>query len=128
MKQVQIEFDVGLTQIYPAFTDVVKAVVYGCGKPLKTVAADMDLSQSELSRKLADNPNDPRSLNVDEIPLLIESTGDKGKDLIYWLVEKYLQNPKHRRERAEEMLVEMAPQFMALMKEIAPDNDLKVVK
>lgn len=123
MNQIEIDFEAGLTKLYPEIMGVIRAAAYGCSKPLKTVAADMDLSQSELSRKLADNPNDPRNLNADELPGFIEATGDKGKDVIYWLIERFLEDPKLRKDRAKEMLLEMAPMFMALMKEAMPETE-----
>jgi len=123
MKQIQIDFDAGLTQRYPELMDVVRAAAYACGKPLKTVAADMDLSQSELSRKLADNPNDPRELNVHELPGFIKATGKPGHDVIYWLIEQFIEDPQTRQQRAMDMLVQLAPLFKAAMQEIAMPGD-----
>jgi len=57
MRQVEINFESGLTDQFPQFRDAVKAAVYGCGRPFKAVAADLDMTSSELSRKLGDNPN-----------------------------------------------------------------------
>lgn len=119
--QMEIDFEAGLIKQFPEIMDMVRHCAYACGRQLKGVAADMDLSQSELSRKLAQNPNDPRHLNVEELPALIEACGDKGRDIIYWLVEKYLEDPKRRQDRAREALLAMAPAFMALMQEVMPD-------
>ena len=40
MRQVEINFESGLPSQFPYFRDVVKAAVYGCGRPFKAVAAD----------------------------------------------------------------------------------------
>jgi hypothetical protein len=85
MRQVEINFEAGLTEQFPAFRDVVKAAVYGCGRPFKAVAADLDMTSSELSRKLGDNPNDPVHFPLHLLPELIRATGDKRP--VYWLVE-----------------------------------------
>lgn len=48
--QLEIDFTPGLTEQFPHFLDCVKASVYGCGKPFKVVAAEVEMSPSELSR------------------------------------------------------------------------------
>ena len=58
------------------------------GKPQKVIAADMDYSPSDLSRKLAQAPNDSRRLTADDVELFIEVTGDLSP--VYYFVEKYL--------------------------------------
>lgn len=114
MRQVEINFEAGLTEQFPEFRDVVKASVYSCGRQFKAVAADMDMSSAELSRKLADNPNDPVNFPLHLLPRLIEATGDKRP--VYWLVEKYLEDPETRRKRAAAQIADLLPQLLALAK------------
>lgn len=114
MRQVELNFEAGLTQQFPEFRDVVKASVYSCGRALKSVAADMDMTSSELSRKLADNPNDTVNFPLHMLPALIEATGDKRP--VYWLVEKFLEDPETKRNRASAQLAELLPQMLALVK------------
>jgi hypothetical protein len=116
MRQVEINFAAGLTEQFPAFRDVVKASVYGCGRQLKAVAADLDMTSSELSRKLGDNPNDPVNFPLNLLPDLIRATGDKSP--LYWLVESFLENPEIKRQRAVAQLADMLPQLQALMKAV----------
>ncbi len=97
MRQLSIEFAPGLTEQFPEFRDVVRASVYACGRQLKAVAADLDMTSSELSRKLANNPADPVHFPLDRLPELVEATGDKRP--IYWLVEKFLEAPEARQGR-----------------------------
>lgn len=120
--QIEIDFEAGLTKRYSTLMEVVNASVRGCGRNMKAVAADMDLSNSDLSRKLAENRDDTRRLQVGELESLIEACGDAGKDIVYWMVEKYLEDPARRRDRALDMLTEMAPVFMDLMKQAMPDG------
>ena len=121
--QMEIDFEAGLTALYPEFMDVIRAAAHSCGRPMKSIAADMDKSQSELSRDLADdtNPNDPRNFKARDLPAFIKATGDRGKDVIYWLVEKYLDDPNTKKDRARDLLIEMAPMFQALMTEAYPE-------
>lgn len=114
MEQLRINFEAGLTEQFPEFKDVLRAAVYSCGRPFKHIAADLDYTSSKLSRVLADNPNDPIHFPADLIPALIESTGDKRP--IYWLCEKFLEDPAKKRERAVESLGTLLPQIHMLLK------------
>lgn len=114
MRQVEINFEAGLTDQFPEFRDVVRASVYSCGRAFKSVAADLDMTSSELSRKLADNPNDPVHFPLQLLPALIRATGDKRP--IYWLIESFLEDDdtKHRRITTE--LADMLPKLQSLLK------------
>lgn len=118
--QAALDFEAGLTEKYPRFIDVIRAQIYMCGKPLKTVAADMDMSQSELSRKLGDNPSDPRRFTTDDLEKLIPATGTLT--VIHWLVEKHLQDPDERRDRALNQIQKQLPDFLALLKAALPEG------
>ena len=114
MRQVELNFEAGLTDQFPEFRDVVKASVYSCGRALKSVAADLDMTSSELSRKLADNPNDPVNFPLHLLPALIRATGDKRP--VYWLVEAFLEDEDTKRTRAVAQLADMLPQLQSLLK------------
>ncbi len=113
MRQVEINFEAGLTEQFPQFRDVVKAAVYGCGRAFKLVAADLDMTSSELSRKLGDNPNDPVNFPLHMLPELIRATGDKRP--VYWLVESFLEDEDTRRARAVAQMAEILPRLQALL-------------
>ncbi len=55
--------------------------------PKKHVAADMDLSPSELTRKVSDNPNDPRNFTTDDLERYLATQGDMSP--LYYLLDKY---------------------------------------
>jgi hypothetical protein len=117
MMQMSINFEAGLLQQFPEFRDVIRASVYSCGRQLKAIAADLDMTSSELSRKLADNPNDPVHFPLQLLPELIRATGDKRP--VYWLIESFLENPGAKRERAIEQLAQMMPAIQQLLAQSA---------
>lgn len=112
--QLALDFEPGLTERYATLMDAVRAQAYGCGRPLKAVAADMDLSQSELSRKLAQNDADPRRFTVEDLERFIPATGSYL--VIHWLIERHLEDRDARRERAVVELQRQLPALMALLK------------
>lgn len=115
MRQLSLTLETSLIQQYPTFRDVVNASVYGCGRQLKAIAGDLDMSPSELSRKLADNPKDLVHFPYEKIPALIEATGDKRP--VLWLVEMFLDDPVAKKQSAIDSLARMLPEIAALVKE-----------
>lgn len=91
--QLTLNFQRGLAECYSSCREYVAARVHQQGKPQKAIAADMDYSPSDLSRKLAQNPDDSRRFTLDDLERYMEVTGDT-KPVLY-LVEKYLaaENP-----------------------------------
>ena len=89
-QQLTLNFEAGLSDSFPDLRDYINHRVHHQGKALKIIAADMDLSPSDLSRKLAQNPNDSRRLTVDDFEKFMEVTGDTSP--IEYLAEKYLYN------------------------------------
>src|SRR6478735_1219907 len=65
-------------------------------KSQKTIAADMDMSPSTLSRKLNPADGDTQRFNLDDLEGYIESTGDVGAVSEY-LAAKYMDNDEARR-------------------------------
>ncbi len=116
--QIEIDFDAGLTQTYPEIMQVINAVVRNCGRPLKAVAADLDRSSSDLSRWLSHSPDDPRHLPVVALPALIDACGDRGKDIVHWLIERHLEDPQTRKDRARDVIAELGPLLIAAMAEL----------
>jgi hypothetical protein len=96
-RQISFSFEAGLLERFPNFMDCVRASVYGCGRAAKAVAADLDMSLSEFSRKLADNPNDNVNFPMALLPALVAATGDMSP--VHWLTEKLCETPESRKER-----------------------------
>lgn len=113
-KQLMLDFEPGLTEKYPHLGDCIRAGAYTHRNPLKTIAADMDMSQSELSRKLSGNPDEPRRFSVEDLERYIVATGDVTP--IYWLIERFLQDEKVKQDRALQELAKQLPSILALLK------------
>ena len=113
--QMTLDFEVGLAERHESLKACVRERVYANRKPMKALAADLDMSQSELTRKLAGNPDDPRNFSVDDLELYITTTGDTVP--ILYLVEKFLQDDGQRQKRAVAQLERLLPDLAALIKQ-----------
>jgi len=100
MQQITIRFDAGLVESSPTLKELVAARVHQQGRPQKAVAADLDLSPSDLSRKLAGGDGDThRNFDINLLVRFIEETGDKTP--IDWLVEKFYHADELEQLRAK---------------------------
>lgn len=111
MSQLTLNFEPALPERFPtlrAFVSYRSAVV---AKPMKAVAADMDLSPSTLSRKLNPTEGDTQRFNVDDLEAWLASTGDAAA-VVEYLAAKYLDSDSARHQRvvasAEALLAELA--------------------
>lgn len=116
-QQLSLDFEAGLTGRYPTLMDCVRAAIERSSQQKKSIAADLDKSPSDLARELAENPNDNRYFKVRDLSQLIESCGEPGHDIIYWLIEKHLEDPEVRRQRARDMLTQLLPQLIELIED-----------
>jgi hypothetical protein len=110
MAQLAIDFAPGLLEQFPEWMDAVRASVYRCGKPFKAIAADCDMSVSELSRRLA--PQGDLPFPLDKLPRLIESTGDTLP--VQWLLLSFMGDPTTASERALRDVAALAPTLIKL--------------
>lgn len=114
--QLTLDFEPGLTERHHCALSVVREGAYSHRNPLKTLAADMDMSQSELSRKLGDNPNDPRQFTLNDLEKYLQASGDMTP--LYYLIEKYLADDELKQRRAVAELSKQLPNILALVKQI----------
>jgi hypothetical protein len=114
--QLTINFDPGLSERHRSLLGCVREVIHRNQKALKAVAADMDLSESSLSRKLSENPDDRRTFSVDDLEAAIEATGDVTP--IYYLVEKYAVSLEAKQAFAAAELAKALPGILALAKQL----------
>ncbi len=112
MDQFELDFEPGLTDRFPEFLDCVRASVYGCGRPFKAIAADLDMSPSALSQKLADNTDNHFALR--RLPDLMRATNNL--EPIYWLVEKFCDDPEQKHRRNVALVAELLPKLAAMVK------------
>lgn len=116
MSQLTLTFDAGLTERHKSLKSCVRECVYRNIAPIKAIAADMDLSESDLTRKLGDNPADPRKFSICDLEKYIAATGDKTP--IYYLIEKYIESESAKQAAATHELTKLLPQILALAKQM----------
>lgn len=112
--QLTLDFLPGLTELHTSALACVDSQIKSSGKPLKTIAADMDLSSSELSRKLANNPHDARNFTLDDFERYIASSGDTTP--LLYLVQKYCVDSDVKQRQALAALASQVPNLIALLK------------
>lgn len=115
-QQLTLTFEPGLAERNRSLKAHVRERVYANPKPLKSLAADMDLSESELSRKLGDNPNDTRNLTVDDLESYIAKSGDHSP--IYYLIEKFAVSTEAKQAYAAAEFAKALPQILALARQM----------
>lgn len=101
MQQITINFEAGPVDAYPSCREYVAALVHQQNKPQKAVAADMDYSPSDLTRKLAQSPDDSRRFTLDDLERFVETQNDVRP--VLYLVAKYLSG----RDRIAELEAEL---------------------
>lgn len=114
MEQFELDFEGGLTTRFPSFRECVSASVSGCGRQLKAIAADLDMSPSELSRKLSDQEI---HFPAHRLPDLIAATGDLTP--VYWLVEKFCEDADAKKRKSLDKLSRLLPEIERLVREAA---------
>ncbi len=114
--QLTLDFEPSLPERFNSLREYVGHRVQLQRKPAKTIAGDMDLSPSTLSRKLAPAEGDTQRFNCDDLEAYIRSTGDTAP--IEYLIAKYLQTDDQRRarlmNRVESMIAELSDVLPAL--------------
>ena len=113
MNQIEIDFEGGLVDTFPVFRDVVANSISSCGRQHKAVAADLDMSSSDLSRKINFNPNDNVEFPLNRLDELLESTQDFSP--VLWLVERFLEDADTKQKRAVQDLLKVMPQITKLL-------------
>lgn len=111
--QLSLELRPGLVERHRSLLDCVQECVLTNGNPLKTIAADMDLSSTELSKKLARDPK--RGFTLDNLEKFISVTGDVTP--ILYLAGKYIEGEEVKKRAAISALGKLIPHIQALLKE-----------
>lgn len=114
--QLTLNFEPALPDRFRTLRDFLAHRVQVQAKPAKTIAADMDMSPSTLSRKLSPGDGDTQRFNVDDLEHYIGVTGDTSA--IEYLASKYLCSDEVRRASAlahvESLSAELAGLVLAL--------------
>lgn len=112
---MNLTFEPGLTARFRSLREVTAHSVYSSRRGLSAVAADLDMSPSELTKRLNADSAEPRPMRVDDLEAIIQSTGDATP--IYWLVEKYLRDPDAVRNQATAQIAVLLPALLELAKQ-----------
>jgi hypothetical protein len=116
--QLTLNFEPTLPEKYRSLRDFMAYRVQVQAKPAKTIAGDMDMSPSTLSRKLTPGDGDTQRFNVDDLETYINVTKDTTP--IEYLAAKYLQSDASRQARAiarvENLATELANALCAIKK------------
>ena len=113
--QMPLEFAPGLTERHPSLLACCHEAAVRSDRPMKAIAADMDMSSSDLGRKLAPAEGDPRRLSVDDLVRLIDATGDLSP--IFWLIERFAIDDEAKQRRAQAELAKLLPTLVALARQ-----------
>lgn len=113
--QLQLDFQPGLTVQFKTLTEVCAAAVYASKGGVSAVAADLDIAPSDLSRRLHNDNGENRPLTVEQFDGILASTRDMRP--VYWLIEKYLQDPEAKKNQAIEQLAQVMPIVQALIEQ-----------
>lgn len=112
--QLTLELQPGLTQQYRTLRECLCAVVYQFRGGIGGVAAAIDMSPSDLGRRLNHGDGDPlRNLDIDLLAAIVEATGDHRP--VLWLVERFLPSDEQKRRAAVDTLATLMPQIAQLL-------------
>lgn len=107
--QLTLSFEPTLAERFNSLREFLSHRIQVQAKPAKSIAMDMDISPSTLSRKLSPGDGDTQRFNLDDLEAYMRVTGDTSA--IEYLAAKYLHSDDHRKARAiarvEELSMEL---------------------
>lgn len=112
VSQLTLSLEPSLAERWPTFREYLAHRMQVQAKPAKTIAADMDLSPSILSRKLHPADGDTQRFNLEDLERYLAATGD-APAIIEYIAAKYMAGGDKARDarlraRAESLLSELA--------------------
>lgn len=120
-QQLTLNFEPALPERFRSLREFLAHRVTVQAKPAKSIAADMDMSPSTLSRKLNPGDADTQRFNLDDLEQYLGATGDCSA-VIEYLAAKYLQGDDARKARAIAQVEGLAKELeraLARLKETA---------
>ena len=112
--QQPFDFTPGLTDEYRGFEDILLATIRNGGVKQGAIASKCDISPSEFSKSI--NRYEDRRPDWAWLTNILDETGDYRP--IYWLMERYLQSPESREQRALDLLARLLPVVQDAMQTI----------
>ena len=101
---------------FDTIKELINHVAYSCGKQIKYIAAELEMSPGELSQILAGT--DGRRFPVEKLPMFIQVTAPKGHEIIYWLIGQFLADGTTRKDRALAAVESLLPDLMRAVEEL----------
>lgn len=117
MNQMTLELQPRLAERFATLREFLAHRVREQVKPAKSIAADMDMSPSMLSRKLAPGDGDTQRFNVDDLEAYLESTGDAAA-VIEYLASKYMVSDEERKARALRTVEELSTKLQQALESL----------
>lgn len=112
--QMTFNFEPSLPERFATLREFIAHRVHSLPKPAKTIAADMDMSPSTLSRKLNPGETDTSRFNVDDLEAFLRETKD-APAVIEYLAAKFCDSAEARKQRVLSKVETMLPEFLSLM-------------
>lgn len=116
--QLTLNFEPALPDRFPTLRKYVAYRVQVNTKTAKSIAADMDMSPSLLTRKLTagEHPDDKdtQRFNCDDLEAYLEASGD-APAIVEYLAAKYMDTPEARKARVLARVESMLPDLMAAL-------------
>lgn len=128
MMQLTLAFRPGLTSEFKTLRAVTHAAVLRTRAGVNGIAPAVDMSPSQLGRKLQGNPDDPhRTLDIDDWCHVVEELVVAG-DLspLFWLLEKFQLSTEQQKTAAVAQLAAMMPRITELLAEVQTPTHRKV--
>lgn len=119
-QQLTLSFEPAVTEQFNSLREYIAHRVQVQAKPAKTIAGDMDMAPSLLSRKLTPSEGDTQRFNVDDLEKYIATTKDTTP--IEYLASKYLQSDASRQARAIARVEQLATEMGAALAALAKDK------
>lgn len=111
--QLTLELHTDVRRRFGTLRECLYWSVLNDSRGIKAVAADCDISVSELSRRLHPSDDDPRSCDVNLMVKVMHSTRDLSP--LHWLMAEFLQDEDTKRRAAMDQLSQLMPQIAALL-------------
>ena len=112
--QMTFNFEPSIAERWPSLRSYIAHKAAMQQKPLKVIAADMDMSPSMLTRKLNPKEDDTQRFNTEDLEGYIQSTGDVDS-VIEYLAAKYKDSDEQRKARTLAKVESMLPELASLL-------------
>ena len=99
MSQLTLNFEPALPERFRTLRDYLAHRIHVQSRPAKSIAADMDMSPSMLSRKLSPSESDTQRFNTEDLEAYLTASGDASA-VIEYLAAKFLQGDEQRKASA----------------------------